>query len=524
MKQVFYILFVCSSTIATAQTVTYSADVACIIYTHCTRCHNNTNSIAAIPFTNYNEAWSQRNAIKYYVANKLMPPYQPATENQTYSHEKTLTQNEIDLIVAWVNQGSKEGDTAKAPIQPVMTPLNSVIASPDISYRIPAYTVPNIVAFQYHCFVLPTTYASEKRISEIEILPTNLSAVYNAFLYSDTSTIPLTLDAADPSNGYENYARTGSSSAKLLYGWINGQPAYHTPPNMALKLDANAHLILRILFAEDAHNKIDSTQVNIKFETTTTSRTIEVATLLSHEHNLQNPPFVIEADSIKTFYVQDTIKSDISLLSVTHWAHKFCSNMSCYAITPANDTISLLEIEDHEDLWSQGVYHYYKPVRIPAGTVLIGRAEYDNTANNPNNPFSPPHTIYAGNADTSEQLLCAFSYIPYITGDESLIADSIIHQLHYLNCSPVHTVTGIEDIITENNFSIYPNPATNELNIVSKDNGKFSVSIFNSVGQKMYSTQVVSNCQLSVANYSSGLYFIQINTGKNFITQKIIKQ
>ena len=397
MKKVIFILFIFVTNWlnVNAQDITWSEDIACIVYTHCSRCHNNTNSVAAIPFTNYEEAWSQRNAIRYYVQNKLMPPCQPETENISYSHEKNLTQQEIDLIVAWVNQGTNEGDSLKAPAPPVFNPLISQIDSPDVSSRIPAYTVPDFVGFQYRIFVLPDIFSTEKKISEIEILPTNLSAVYSVFLYSDTSSIPLKLDAADAGNGYENYAGIGSPSAKLLYGWVNGNHLYHTPPGMALQLDANAHLVVRILFAEDAGNKVDSTKINIKFNSTAT-RLIDVATLLDHNTNLQNPPFIIPADSIKTFYEQYIVTDDISILGVSHWAHKVASKMHSYAVTPTKDTLELLEIDDHEDLWSQGIYYFQKPVKIPAGSVLYGEAEYENTDFKSDNPFSPPHIKVAG--------------------------------------------------------------------------------------------------------------------------------
>lgn len=512
-----------------AQKITWSQDVACIMYSHCTRCHNNSGSIAAIPLTNYSEAWSQRNAIKYYVANRLMPPHQPSTERTQYANEKNLTQDEIDLITTWIDQGTNQGDSTLAPSAPVIAPLKSRIPSPDFSLRIPSYTVPDIVGFQYHCFVFPTTYPTEKKISEIEILPTNLSAVYSAFLYSDTSSTPLALDAAYPGNGYENYAGIGSPTAKLLYGWVNGNPLYKSPPNMAIRLEANAHLVLRILFAEDALTKTDSTAVNIKFDTSGTTRVIEIGSLLNYTTNLQNPPFVIPADSIKTFYEQYTVPNDITLLGVSHWAHKFCINMNCYAVTPVNDTISLLQIEDHEDLWSQGFYYFYKPVKIPKGTVLYAEAEYDNTSENPNNPFSPPHTIVAGITDTTEQMSVTFSYLPYQNNDENIVADTVQHQIHYLNCSSVHTISGVQDIPTINimDWIVVPNPANTTATIqFNNEVPSAEVKILNVLGETVLYQTVKNTTEvlLDVTKLNSGIFFVQVTSGNKFYIQKIIKQ
>jgi bilirubin oxidase len=84
--------------------------------------------------------------------------------------------------------------------------------------------------------------------------------------------------------------------------------------------------------------------------------------------------------------------------------------------------------------------------------------------------------------------------------------------------------TGIADINFKNNFSIYPNPTTEILNIVSNTSEKFSINIFNTLGEKITSANNIQHLQLNINNYPSGLYFIQINSDNKFFTQKFIKQ
>jgi hypothetical protein len=110
-----------------AQTINWSEDVACIVYTHCSRCHNDQSSLAAIPFITYNEMYNQRNAIRFFTQNKLMPPYLPATHHSNYLVQKNLTAKEIEIIKQWVDGGCIKGDTTKAPSPPSFS-----IASPTI--------------------------------------------------------------------------------------------------------------------------------------------------------------------------------------------------------------------------------------------------------------------------------------------------------------------------------------------------------------------------------------------------------
>lgn len=84
--------------------------------------------------------------------------------------------------------------------------------------------------------------------------------------------------------------------------------------------------------------------------------------------------------------------------------------------------------------------------------------------------------------------------------------------------------TGITDVNFESDFSIFPNPTTGILNINSKGSDKFSAVIFNSLGKKIEEIQSVQHLQLNINNYSTGIYFIQIQSNKNLITRKIIKQ
>lgn len=86
------------------------------------------------------------------------------------------------------------------------------------------------------------------------------------------------------------------------------------------------------------------------------------------------------------------------------------------------------------------------------------------------------------------------------------------------------TSTGVVEINSSNDFSVFPNPTSDLLNIVSTDNEKASVNIFNSFGEKIYSAVSRTYTTLQTADFPSGIYFIHIRTSNNSYTQKFIKQ
>ncbi len=70
-------------------------------------------------------------------------------------------------------------------------------------------------------------------------------------------------------------------------------------------------------------------------------------------------------------------------------------------------------------------------------------------------------------------------------------------------------------------FSVFPNPASTELNIRSEEKIK-EIRIFDMLGQQVYSEKVQNtNHQLDVTNLDYGIYFLKINTLKGFATEKI---
>ena len=133
-------------------------------------------------------------------------------------------------------------------------------------------------------------------------------------------------------------------------------------------------------------------------------------------------------------------------------------------------------------------------------------------------------------------LILPQQYVEFITKFEDFADDSIPYMYH---CHLLHheddgmmgsfrvldtASTGINDFNFENNFSFFPNPASDFLNIISFNKEKYSISIFNSIGEAIYSAQASLNLHIETSKFASGIYFIQINTQQKLFTQKFIIQ
>ena len=99
------------------------------------------------------------------------------------------------------------------------------------------------------------------------------------------------------------------------------------------------------------------------------------------------------------------INNDMSLMSIYPHMHLLGKHMECYAVTPTNDTINLVRINQWDFEW-QGAYLYRKFLKIPAGSIIYAFGSYDNTVS-PTNPN--PSTVQSGLNTDDEMFVFYFS-------------------------------------------------------------------------------------------------------------------
>ena len=99
--------------------VTFNRNVAPIFYKNCAECHR-ANDIAPMALMTYKEARPWARSIREKVLTREMPPWSPDPKYGEFTNDHRLAQKEIDTIVAWVDQGAKEGDAKDLLLDPRM--------------------------------------------------------------------------------------------------------------------------------------------------------------------------------------------------------------------------------------------------------------------------------------------------------------------------------------------------------------------------------------------------------------------
>ena len=453
-----------------------------------------------------------------------MPPYPADVNYQHYIDEKYLTGTELSILNAWIAAGGPQGDSAQAPPMPAYA-SGPVITNPGFSARIPTYTVPQLSTDLYRCFVVSNPFPQTQYVTGIEVIPGNNAAVHHVLVFQDTSYKPVQLDSTGAGPGYTDFGGDGSRSAQLMGAWTPGSTPYFTPSGMAITLTAGSRIILQIHYPAGSSGMTDSTRINLQFSSDTTNlRKVTITPVLNYITTITNGPLAIPANTVDTFYEKYTLPGKVTILAIAPHAHLICTEMKSFGVETNGDTIPFIS-----DTWNfhwQGFYAFKKPIVLPLGTKLYGRAIYDNTSNNPLNPNFPPQAVTAGEATSNEMMLFFFSYTLYQPGDENAIYDTTTFVHPYDNCtysdiqSAVSTVPQIKAVI-------YPNPTTGllEINIAGANTCTGIVSDI--TGKEIFTTHFNSGDNiLDISHLVTGMYFITMadtNSSLKPQTVRIIK-
>src|SRR5436190_17757015 len=85
---------------AGSSTVTFTRDVAPVLYNRCVECHRK-GEVAGIAFTTYKAVRPWAKAIKERVLTRSMPPWLADPHYGEFRNDRRLTERETDAIVGW---------------------------------------------------------------------------------------------------------------------------------------------------------------------------------------------------------------------------------------------------------------------------------------------------------------------------------------------------------------------------------------------------------------------------------------
>lgn len=389
-----------------AQT-TYEKDVAPIIQKHCVSCHS-PGGYGPFSLQSFNDVLKRAKFIGHVTQTRYMPPWKADPTFSRFANERLLSEAEIGTIQRWIDEGLKRGEAQGEWTLKADSPETVAEDPADLILEM---TKPFELSTEgiedYRFFHVPTGLSQDAYVSKIEFVAGNKRYLHHSRIMVDTSGQTAGIDGLSEFDPASRAFQRQPLMDEFLYGWVPGNLPVRFPEGTAKLIPAGSDLIFNIHYAPSAEAATDLSSVKLYFSDKPTEHLIK--SFYIREDDIANGPFLIPANQKPTFYVSKTIQEDMNVVSLLPHMHFLGKKMTALAITPDQQEIPLIRINDWDFNW-QSTYLLEEPLFLPKGTVLLLVAEYDNTRDNPLNPVDPPQDVTYGWDSTDEMMNLIFYY------------------------------------------------------------------------------------------------------------------
>lgn len=396
--------------------VTFNGTIGRILYKNCTPCHRPGQS-APFSILSYADAKKHAYEIAAVTKSRYMPPWLPEKGYGEFEGERGLTSKEIALIGEWVRQGELEGSKAHAPVPPKFT-SDWQLGPPDMVLRVAhPYRVPAGGSEIFWNFIIPVPVKQPRWVRAVEIRPGNPRVFHHANAIIDRSGSARRREKI-PGVGFPGMDLTVEETTVnpdgYFLSWKPGSKPVMEPDGMAWLATPGMDLILNAHMRPTGKPEVVAPEIGIYFTDKPPTK-YPILVELEHDGAIDIPA------GDRDYLVSDDFRvpEDVYVLAVYPHAHYLCTLMEGYATLPDGARKWLIRIP-HWDLNWQGVFQLKKPLLLPKGTVISMRYHYDNSANNPRNPNSPPKEVKGGDRSVDEMGDLWLQLLPVAPGDRRM--------------------------------------------------------------------------------------------------------
>lgn len=379
--------------------VTFSADVAPILYKNCVECHR-PGQVAPFSLIGFENAKKWSTMCSLVASKRQMPPWKATRGYGEFRGERGLTAAEIETLRLWSDQGSPRGEPSMEPKPPTFA-SEWKLGSPDIVLQPEkAFHVSPGGDDVYRNFTMKVDSDRPLFVKAMDVRAGNPRVVHHVIVYLDNQGVSQKLVAktSDGQPGYTTFGGPGFIPDGSLGGWAPGLQPNPTPEGVAFKVAPHCTLVLQVHYHPDGKPETDRTRIALYTAKEPIRKEMQLGWLLNFGFYL--PP----GDSHRVVSLDEPISQDVTLYGVMPHMHLLGKSMKAYATLPDRSTVPLVEVKDWDFNW-QMTYGFKKPIKIPKGSKIHVEAVYDNSAKNPRNPNHPPKPVHWGEQTTDEMFL-----------------------------------------------------------------------------------------------------------------------
>jgi hypothetical protein len=386
--------------------VTFNKEVLPILQKRCQECHR-PGEVAPMSFMSYKDTRPWAKSIKSAVLTKKMPPWFADPSVGHFLNDRSLSQNEIDTLIKWVDGGTPEGNAKDAPA-PREWVEGWAMGKPDMVIEMPnAFEVPANGQVEYQYVILPTNLKEDVWVLASEVRPGDRRVMHHVIT---SIREPGSKWMADQKPGVVFVPPRGAQARGGILdgglgGYVPGQvirPA-SDGPHRATLLKAGSDIVFQLHYTPNGKATTDRTKIGLIF-----AKEPPKERLMGGNSALMRLNIPANADNFELHAVS-TVPYDGELVSMMPHAHLRGKAFEYKITRPDGSSEVVLRVPKYDFNW-QLTYWLEKPIHMPKGTKVELTGWYDNSANNPYNP-DPSKEIHWGEQTTEEMMMGYFSYV-----------------------------------------------------------------------------------------------------------------
>lgn len=349
------------------QNLTYYKDVQPIVRSKCESCHTATG-VAPFPLDTYERAKQYAPAMASAVQARRMPPWMPSADCQRFVGDRSLTQQQIDTLVAWSQAGAPEGDPKDS--QPGPAPEQGLTdASLEVDWGA-AYTPTK--ADDYRCFIMDPKQTQARDLIAYEFIPDQRREVHHALIYAADPAKAQALDDANPGLGWPCGGGSGVDKAMLVATWVPGTPVIRYPSGTAISIAAGNVLIAQMHYNTANGATPDRSRMRLKWADSPVFSKAAILPVLNASFTIQPGQMGATADATTM-----PLQLGLRVWGLMPHMHQLGRSGRVEA-----DGQCLINIPKWDFHWQQMYFYDNSSVYLRAGSVVKYTCTWDNTTQN----------------------------------------------------------------------------------------------------------------------------------------------
>ena len=347
--------------------ISYAKTIAPMLNDNCISCHRE-GGIGPWAMSDYNMVRGFSLMIREVVRTQRMPPWHADPHVGEFSNDRSLSDDEIRTLVHWVEAGAPRGEGADLLAENSQSWSIWAMGEPDVIIDIPPEDVPASGVVDYKYKMVTNPLDKDVWVKAAEIIAGDRSVLHHVL----TSFGELETEG-------RRAGRLKRGTGGGLGGYVPGAEGKPFPDDTGILLPAGATIEFQMHYTPAGLATTDASRMGLYLYEEPPEHKLDSMVLL-------NPRILIPAGAPNHSEVMvRTFDQDVLVYSLLPHAHYRGKASEFVAHLPDGTQETLLSVPRYDFNW-QTNYDLKEPRFLPAGTKMVHRTWWDNSARNPANP------------------------------------------------------------------------------------------------------------------------------------------